>query len=247
MDASPAAFQLAAILFILGVLFLALSVWLRLRWVSYPVDTAAVARTVRINLVGYALQLGGAIVFLAKVALPVATVLLVVSGTWLVLCVQSRPRRVHVESDTIFRCTREEAFALLGDPRKEPLYFPETERTEVGSAGEMAVGTVIRGWVRIPRDSSHHGLYLVAEEVITEYDPPRICVTRIVGKSAQTRLVFNAVADGTHVTAVYDSVIEFEPVVTGGVFFRGEAERRILKSRQAAWERARLILEHPAA
>ena len=230
MDASAAAFQLAAILFILGVLFLALSVWLRLRWVSHPVDTAAVARTVRINLVGYALQLGGAIVFLAKVALPVATVLLVVSGTWLVLCVQGRPRRVHVESDTIFRCTREEAFALLGDPRKEPLYFPETERTEVGSAGEMAVGTVIRGWVRIPRDSSHHGLYLVAEEVITEYDPPRICVT-----------------DGTHVTAVYDSVIEFEPAVTGGVFFRGEAERRILKSRQAAWERARLILEHPAA
>ena len=81
MDASAAAFQLAAILFILGVLFLALSVWLRLRWVSHPVDTAAVARTVRINLVGYALQLGGAIVFLAKVALPVATVLLVVSGT----------------------------------------------------------------------------------------------------------------------------------------------------------------------
>jgi len=95
MDASAAAFQLAAILFILGVLFLALSVWLRLRWVSHPVDTAAVARTVRINLVGYALQLGGAIVFLAKVALPVATVLLVVSGTWLVLCVQGRPRRVR--------------------------------------------------------------------------------------------------------------------------------------------------------
>jgi len=247
VDVFIAPWQVAAILFVLGVLFLGLSVWLRMRWESHLVNTVAVDRTVRVNLFGFALILGGAIVFLASSAPPVAVVLLAVSAIWLVVCLRGRPRRIHVESETVFRCTPEEAFALLAEPRKEPLYCPELERIEVLSVGALAIGTVIRGWVRLPRDSSGPGLYLVAEEVITQYHPPHAYASRIVGKPAETRLLFNAVGDGTKVVAAYDSLIEFEVAGTGGIFFRGEAEQRILKNRQEAWERARLILEHRAA
>ncbi len=187
------------------------------------------------------------IVFLGEVAPLIAAMLLGLTAIWLLACLRRRAWQIRVESGTVFRCTPEKVFALMADPRNEPRYRPEAERVELLSPGELAVGTMARGWVRIPRDSSNLGLYLVADEVITEFDPPRVVVTRIVGKSSQTRLTFVAVAEGTHVTAAYDSRIDFEEAVTSGLFFRGDAERRLAKSWKEAWERARVLLEEPTA
>jgi hypothetical protein len=247
VDLLSAPFALANILLVLGVLVLGLSAWLRNRWESNLVNARDAKRLARTVLAGLALVLSGTTVLLAEVMLPVAIVLMALIATWLVMCMRPAPRRIHVESETVFRCTPEKAYDLLAEPRKEPLFRSETERVEVLSVGTLAVGTVVRGWVRLPRDSGTPGIYLVAEEVITEYDPPRIYATRVVGQPSQTRLTFDAVANATRVIADYQSTIGFAEAVTGGVFSRGEVERRILRLRQEGWERARAILEEPAA
>jgi hypothetical protein len=216
VDLLSAAFALGNILLVLGVLVLGLSAWLRNRWESHLVNHRAAKRLARTFLAGLALVLGGTIVFLAEVILPVAIVLMALIATWLVMCMRRAPRRIRVESQTVFRCTPEKAYDLLAEPRKEPLFRPETERVEVLSVGALAVGTVVRGWA-------------------------------VVGQPSQTRLTFDAVANGTRVTAGYRSTIGFAEAVMGGVFSRGEVERRILKLRQEGWERARAILEEPAA
>lgn len=55
------------------------------------------------------------------------------------------------------------------------------------------------------------------------------------------------VAGGTQVAALYDSLIELEAALTGGVFYRHEAERLTIQTRKKAWEQARRLLEEPAA
>jgi Polyketide cyclase / dehydrase and lipid transport len=237
---------LSVTLLVAGLVVVAMTTWLRFRWESHLVGTRSVSRTSWLHLLGFALMLSGAAVFLYQLAAPLALVLAGLTIVWVIACSLNRFRRVYVESATIFRCSPDKAFALLGDPRKETLYRPELERLEVLSTDTVTVGTVIRAWVRI-QASSLVGLYLVVDAEITEYDPPHALAERIVGKSARARVVFRAVDAGTQVTTTYDDRIELPVALTGGVFFRREAERHILESRLQGWERARHILEEPAA
>jgi hypothetical protein len=237
----------AATLFLAGALLLGWALWLWQQWESGLANPAAVHRTERISLAGAGLMLSAVILYLAMLVPPLAIVALAATAIWLVACMRRSARRIHAQSDTVFRCTPEKAFALLAEPQKEPLYRRELERVELLSAGRPAVGTAFRAWVRIQGDPGQPGIHLVGEELITEYDPPRVYATTVVGEPTQTRLVFEDVADGTHVKATYEDVISVEEAVMGGVFRRGEVERRILKLRQEGWERARALLDEPAA
>ena len=236
----------AATLFLVGALLLGWAFWLRQLWESGLANPASVHRTERISLAGAGLVLSAVILYLAMLIPPLAIVALAATTIWLVACTRRSARRIHAQSDTVFRCTPEKAFALLADPQKEPLYRRELERVQL-LAARPAVGTVFRAWVRIQGDPGHPGIHLVGEELITEFDPPRVYAATVVGEPVRTRLVFERVADGTHVTATYGDVISFEEAAMGGVFRRSEVERRILKFRQEGWERARALLEEPAA
>lgn len=201
----------------------------------------------RLHVSGYVLLIAGGTLLVAMLAPAFALIIAVVTTAWVGACVPSRLRRIVARSETTFRCSPERAFELLADPIQEPRYRTEIERIELLSPLPVRVGTLARGWVRIPRDAKLLGLHLMADEVVTEYDPPRTYGTQVRGEPAQTRLRFDAVGDVTRVMASYEDVMDFANAVTGGLLFRAYAQRKILESRRQGWDRARLILEQPAA
>jgi len=235
------------ILLVLGVVLFWWSYRMRKRQERVLATPAAVGRAVTISLVGLVLFVAGLVVFLIDLAPPLAGALLILAVAWIALCSTGQFRRIHVESVTTFRCSPDKAFALLADPRKQPLYVPEIERIEVLSPGEIGVGTVCRAWVRIPGAPGRPGLFLVADDEIVAYEPSHTYASRIVGKATRSRTVFTQVEGGTQVIERQDDMIEFQMAVTGGVLFRREAEQLNAQHVQKTWERARALLEEPAA
>lgn len=241
------AFASADLFFLPGLALLFAGHWLVKRWEYKPVTPARTAGPMLVSLAGGILMLFGVIAFLVELAPPLAVVLAISATVWAVYCARPAARRIRAASQTTFRCTPAEAFGLLADPRREALYRPEVERTEIVTGGRPGVGAVIRQAVRIPPHGNTQGVYMIAEERITEYDAPRTFAAQLVGKRARSRSVFEATAGGTRVTTVYDDLLEIRTALIGGIFFIAAAERQIRQDREEGWERARVLLEHPAA
>lgn len=240
------AFAVFSLFFLPGFLLVAAGKRLVARLGAQPRTPGGTAD--RLRVVGTTLMLIGGVVYVALlVRQPFGVVIGIAATLWAGICTLPAARRIPVATQTTFRCTPAEAFDLLVDPRREPEYRWEVESSEIVAGGHPWVDSVVRQTVRLPPRGNSQGVYIVGEERITEYDRPRAFATHIVGKRMGSRTVFEATAEGTRVTTVSDLMLDFHTALWGGTFFRSQLASQIRQSREEGWERARKLLEHPAA
>ena len=170
---------------------------------------------------------------------PLATIYGAAALAYVLLSVPSSTRRQSYRSAVVARCTLEDAFALVSNPRNWPRYFPQLEVDEPVDAPPH-VGSMVHVRVREGRQ------VVEADERVTELEAGRRFATAVVTPHANEGLYeFTPVAGGTEIAYSFHGEMTVAQAVLGGAVNRNGLLKRMISQREEGMQRIKQLLEAP--
>lgn len=152
-------------------------------------------------------------------------------------------RRIGFRTSIVAGCTRNEAFALVSDPRNWHRYFPNLQVFEPIQL-PLKVGDLIHD--RVDAGS----LVLEAWEQVVAAEPGRRFGTAVTPNKRKSSGVYelNDVPGGTEIAYVYDATLMLGEAILGSGPARSSLVGKLLAQREASLQRIKQLLEgQPAA
>lgn len=191
---------------------------------------------------------GGALVvteglFLAITRWPFAVVYAAVVLAYVALWVAPGMRHIAFRAAVVARCTPDEAFALVSNPRNWPRYFPNIQVFEPIQL-PLKAGDLIRDRVSGPL------LVVDAVERVLVAEPGRRFGTAVTPNARHSSGVyeFSTVSGGTEIAYVYNATLTLTEALAGVAFERASLVAKLRQQREAGLQRVKQLLEaQPAA
>ncbi len=212
---------------------------MRLRRGRKPARIEQLLLEQRLNAIAAGLFVATMTFALATNFTPLATIYGAAALAYVLLSAPSSTRRQSYRSAVVVRCTPEDAFALVSNPRNWPRYFPQLEVAEPVDAPPH-VGSVIHLRVREGRQ------VVEADERVTELEAGRRFATAVVTPHANEGLYeFTPVADGTEIAYSFHGEMTVAQAVLGGAVNRNGLLKRMIAQREEGMQHIKQLLEAP--
>lgn len=222
-----------------GLVLFGIAWIMRLRRGGKPARIEQLLQEQRLNAVGLGLFAATMTFALATNFTPLATIYAAAALAYVLWSVPSSTRRQSYRSAVVVRCTPEDAFALVSNPRNWPRYFPQLEVDEPVDAPSH-VGSIIHVRVREGRQ------VVAADERVTELEAGRRFATAVVTPHANEGLYeFTPVADGTEIAYSFHGEMTVAQAVLGGAVNRNSLLKRMISQREEGMQRIKQLLEAP--
>lgn len=168
-----------------------------------------------------------------------APIVLIAATIWLLVWMPPRTRRVHDQDSLRLARSSQEVSAYLLDQRHLPLWYPGYVSSELVDGHDLGVGATFRQVIE-PR-----GHAMEAFVTVDEYEPGRRICSHVLQAPGHGRSCYALSPDGSGTIAAYDFDLEepYSLALIGGVFFLGDALRKVRAQRRQAFDKLKAILE----
>lgn len=195
----------------------------------------------------------GAIAFTTALFLPaLAIALLLLAAAWVIAWWPAAARTYSLTSRIVIARDPATVFAFVSDIRNGPRYYYMFEET-VEKVGDepIGAGTQFRTHLVLhagQNPARKRDRTVDAIEEIVDFEPTHRVTTRVVGHSPNlTTFTFDEVQGGTLVSHRFEHLHPYVSSLLGNRLRAGPVNRYMEKNRQAAWARAKEILESSAS
>ncbi len=206
---------------------------------SRGIDEQAI--TVYGVLVGASAAFGlGALSFALATGWPmIGFVVAVVGAAWFALWLSPRLRLMTAECSIVINRDVPSVFALMGDFRTMVKWYPGCEVVEMVTPEPIGPGTRFASRGHLSSGNPVSGV-----DQIVDYEPNHLYSSRTLGSMKNLDVVtFEPVGAGTRVSLRAVVELQFWMALIGVALFKSSLARDMVKMREAAWTRAKQLLE----
>ena len=163
-----------------------------------------------------------------------------VGAAWFCVWLPPKLRTITAECSIVINRDVPAVFGLMSDFRTMVKWYPGTETVEMITPEPIRPGTRFKESGHLPTT----GNPITGLDQIVDFEPNRRYSSTTLGSMKNLDVVtFEAVATGTRVSLRSQAELQLWMALIGAALFKGSIARDIVNMREAAWARAKQLLE----